>query len=128
MKYLLSYIWAILWGAVILALLLMPSGNFSGAPRFEGIDKMVHCGIFFVQASLLYWESAIKSKRRANKWLVILKVLIVTCLYAVGTEYAQMYLTNTRSGDPWDAFADTVGIGMATFSFILLYKQEKESA
>ena len=106
----------------------MPSGNFSGAPKFEGIDKMVHCGIFFVQAILLYWQSSIKSKRTANKWLIILKVLVVTSLYAVATEFAQMYLTNTRSGDPWDVFADIVGIGMATFSFILLYKQQKSYA
>lgn len=125
MNYLISYIWAILWGGIILVLLLLPSQNFSGIPVFTGIDKMVHLGIFFVQAMLLYWEATIKSKRRANKWTTILKVLLTTAVFAILTELAQMYLTNTRSGDPWDVFADIVGVGMATFAFILLYKREK---
>lgn len=125
MKYLISYIWAILWGGIICLLLLLPSKNFSGVPVFEGIDKMVHLGIFFVQATLLYWEASMKSKRRANKWLTVLKVLFTTAIFAVLTELAQMYLTNTRSADPWDVFADIVGVGMATFAFILIYKREK---
>lgn len=125
MKYLISYIWAILWGGIICLLLLLPSKSFGGVPVFEGIDKMVHLGIFFVQATLLYWEASMKSKRRANKWLTVLKVLFTTAIFAVLTELAQMYLTNTRSADPWDVFADIVGVGMATFAFILIYKREK---
>lgn len=125
MKYLISYIWAILWGAIICILLLLPSNNFKGVPVFEGIDKMVHLGIFFVQAILLYWEAAMKSKRKANKWITIAKVLVTTAVFACLTEVAQMYLTNTRSADPWDVFADITGVGMATFAFILLYKREK---
>lgn len=86
---------------------------------------MVHLGIFFVQAILLYWEAAMKSKRKANKWITIAKVLVTTAVFACLTEVAQMYLTNTRSADPWDVFADITGVGMATFAFILLYKREK---
>lgn len=123
MNYLISYIWAILWGAIICLLLLLPSNSYSGIPMFPGIDKMVHLGIFFVQASLLYWEASIKSKRRGNKWIIILKVLTTTAVFAILTEFAQMYLTNTRSADPWDVFADIVGVGMATFSFMLIYKR-----
>nr|WP_262914405.1 VanZ family protein [Sphingobacterium rhinopitheci] len=87
---------------------------------------MVHLGIFFVQATLLYWEASMKSNRTANKWIIILKVIPTTAVFAVMTELAQMYLTNTRSADPWDVFADIVGVGMATFSFILIYKRVKK--
>lgn len=125
MNYLISYIWAILWGAIICVLLLLPSNNFNGIPVFPGIDKMVHLGIFFVQATLLYWGAVIKSKRAGNKWIIILKVILTTAVFAVLTELAQMYLTKTRSGDPWDVFADIVGVGMATFGFILFYQRKK---
>lgn len=125
MKYFISYIWAIIWGGLILVLLLMPPSNFSDIPVFPGIDKMVHCGIFFVQATLLYWENIAKSKRTANKWLTTLKVLVITSIYAALTELAQMYLTNTRTADLWDIFADIVGVGMATFAFLLIYKPIK---
>lgn len=126
MNYLLSYIWAILWALIICVLLLMPSNNFGGVPRFEGIDKLVHLGVFFVQAILLYWEATLKSKRLVRKWVTVFKVVITTGVFACLTEVAQMYLTNTRSADPWDVFADLLGVGMATFAYVLLYKGEKK--
>lgn len=127
MNYFISYIWAIIWAAIICVLLLLPSNNFENVPVpiFQGIDKIVHMGIFFVQATLLYWEAAIKSKRTAHKWVTVLKVIIFTGIFACLTELAQMYLTSTRSGDAWDIAADVIGVGMATFAFILLYKREK---
>jgi len=126
-NYIINYIWAILWGAIICILLLLPSNNFNNVPipLFEGIDKIVHLGIFFVQATLLYWEAAIKSKRTANKWLTVLKVIIITGIFACLTELAQNYFTTSRTGDAWDIAADIIGVGMATFAFVLLYKQEK---
>lgn len=93
---------------------------------FYGIDKVVHVGIFFVEAILLFLGTLIKSKHRVNKWLAILKVFIATAIFAALTELGQMYLTNTRSGDPWDVFADIVGVGMATFAFIVIYKRDKK--
>ncbi|MCI0921839.1 VanZ family protein [Sphingobacterium rhinopitheci] len=126
MNYFINYIWAILWGAIICLFLLLPSNSYNSIPMFPGIDKMVHLGIFFVQATLLYWEASMKSNRTANKWIIILKVIPTTAVFAVMTELAQMYLTNTRSADPWDVFADIVGVGMATFSFILIYKRVKK--
>lgn len=125
MNYFLSYIWAIVWGLIICVLLLLPSNNFGGMPRFQGIDKLVHLGVFFVQAMLLYWEATLKSKRRVGKWITVLKVVVTTGIFACLTEMGQMYLTKTRSADPWDVFADMLGVGMATFAFILLYKREK---
>lgn len=125
MNYLISYIWAILWGMIICILLLLPSNNYNGIPSFYGIDKVVHLGIFFVEAILLYLGTILKSKRTVNKWIAITKVFIVTAIFAVLTELGQMYLTSTRSADPWDVFADIIGVGMATFAFILFYKREK---
>ena len=125
MKFLISYIWVILWTIIVCVVLLLPAQNFGGIPIFAGIDKMFHMGIFYGQATLLYLGIILYSDRKANKWLSILKVMIACSIFAVATEYAQMYLTNSRSADPWDIFADVVGVSMATFTFVLIYKREK---
>lgn len=124
MKSYIGYIWAILWATVICILLLLPSNDFEGVPVFEGMDKMVHLGIFFVQATLIYWGAISKSNRRVNKWLCVLVVLSITAVFACLTELAQMYFTSSRSADPWDVFADIVGSGMASFAFLLFYRKE----
>ena len=128
MNFIINYIWAILWAGIICLLLLLPSKNFNNVsiPIFDGIDKMVHLGIFFVEAILLYYASARMSKFRANPWLVVLKVIFITAIFAVLTELGQLYLTKTRSADPWDVLADIVGVGMATFAFLLIYKRQKK--
>lgn len=127
MRLLKNYIWAIVWAIVILALLLLPSKNFQveEVTFFEGFDKMVHCGIFFVLAILLYWESILKSKRTVNKWVSIAKVICSTIIFALVTEAAQKYLSPSRSADSWDIFADVAGVAMATLAFLFLYKREK---
>ncbi|SKB71918.1 hypothetical protein SAMN05660841_02025 [Sphingobacterium nematocida] len=127
MRYLKNYIWAIVWAILMLTILLLPSRSFEvdSVTFYEGFDKMVHCGIFFILCILLYWESILKSKRSVNKWLSITKVVISTVIFAFVTEAAQQYLSPTRTADLWDIFADITGIGMATFAFIFFYKREK---
>lgn len=127
MKYLKNYIWAIIWAAVILVLLLLPSKDFDveGVSFYAGFDKMVHCGIFFVLGILLYWESIEKSNRTVNKWSSIAKVVACSVIFAIATEAAQQYLSPSRTADIWDIFADVIGIGMATFAFLFLYKRDR---
>lgn len=127
MRYLRNYIWAIVWAILMLTILLLPSRSFEvdSVKFYEGFDKMVHCGIFFILGILLYWESILKSKRGVNKWLSITKVVVSTVIFAFITEAAQQYLSPTRTADFWDIFADITGIGMATFAFMFFYKREK---
>ena len=123
MKYVYSYIWAVIWGIITLILLLLPSNDLPDMEKFnffQGVDKIVHLGIFFVLTILLYWESARKYQWQKNKWLTIAKVVISTVLFAGFTEIAQMFVS-TRSSDIFDLYADCLGIGMATFSFLLFH-------
>lgn len=128
MKYFFSYIWAIVWGVIMLILLLLPPNELPDLHKFEifpGVDKVVHIGIFYILATLLYWESAMKSKWRGNKWITVAKVVVSTIIFAFLTEEAQRYVSS-RTADMFDIYADCIGIGMATFSFLILYRQEKE--
>ena len=127
MKYFFNYIWAIVWALLMLILLLMPAKDFPDLGQFnyfEGIDKVIHIGIFFVLATLLYWEAAMKSQWKGNKWITIAKVVVSTVIFAFFTEEAQKHVSS-RTADMFDIYADCIGIGMATFAFILLHKTRK---
>ncbi len=122
MKYPRQYLWSLLWGILMLALMLTPSDSLDRAPSFPGFDKLAHTGTFFVLAILLYWEYLIKHRQSVKKWVVFLKVTCSTIIFACITELAQMYLSPSRTADFWDIFADVMGIGMASFAFLLLFK------
>ena len=128
MKYFFSYIWAIIWAMIMLGLLLMPSNDLPDLNKFNyfpGIDKVVHIGIFFILAILLYWESAMKSQWKGNPWVMTAKVVISTVIFAFLTEEAQRHVSS-RTADMFDIYADCIGIGMATFAFLLIYRKPKE--
>jgi VanZ family protein len=114
-----------LWACFVFVLLILPSQDLNAAPKFEGFDKLAHCGTFFVLAALLYWQNLAKNAFRVNRWDSVLKVLASPLIFAVATELAQLYLTDNRTADFWDFFADAMGIGMATFAYILFYKKRQ---
>ena len=111
----------------MLMLLLMPSTDIPDINQynfFPGLDKVVHIGIFFILAILLYWESSLRKDNKSTKWMTAAKVLISTIAFAFFTEEAQKYVA-TRSADFNDLIADCAGIGMATMAYLLLYKKNK---
>lgn len=101
---------AVLWTAAILIALGWPS---SGLPtlQIEGIDKVVHFGLFFVFA--LVWMVALPLRPGPRTWTV----LLVGILFAIGTEVYQGILPTDRSPDVWDVVADVFGLCMG----IMLY-------
>ena len=105
----------------------MPSNDLPDLNKFnifQGFDKVVHIGIFFVLTVLLYWESALKSQWSNKKPITIVKVIVTTVIFAYLTEEAQKFVS-TRSADIYDFYADCLGIAMATFTYILLYRPNK---
>src|SRR5690606_3907531 len=123
MEYPQQYIGSLLWGIVMLILLLMPSGSMDQAPSFPGFDKLAHTGTFFVLTTLLYREYIIKHQYSIKKWIAVVKVMVCTVIFAGMTELAQRYLSPSRTADLWDIFADVLGIALASFSFIFLFKK-----
>ena len=125
MKYILNYIWAIIWAIVMLILLLMPGNEMPDLNKlhlFQGIDKVVHIGIFFIIALILYWESSLRHPNGEKKWNSLAKIVICTVIFAFLTEEAQKHVSS-RTADKYDILADCIGIGMATASYILLHRK-----
>ena len=121
MNWLINYAWAILWAIIMMTLLLLPPDNLPSGNYFPGFDKLVHTGCFYLLTTLILFGRVIDTKRRAGKWKTFFIALISASFFAFLTEGAQMYFTNSRHAEWWDIFADYVGIGMALFSYLLLY-------
>lgn len=103
-----AFIPAIIWAAAVLAL----SGISAGAlPKgrwwqFEGADKIVHAGLYFVLACLLLY--GFHRAGRLRKTTIAATVLGAT-LYGALMEVAQHYLFIGRSFEWADILANAAG-------------------
>lgn len=117
------FIWSILWAIIVLLLTCLPINDTAEkVPSFQGMDKLVHTGFFFVFSVLLCFGYAGKSKSRQAQAGTFFKVLLISILFGLLTEFLQYKFFTYRSGDWWDFFADTVGTGMGLFSYLVLHR------
>lgn len=102
---------AVLWALVILVLTLMPGSDVPAWPWAEAIhfDKLVHAGLFGVQAILL----GLALMSMVNVRTAFLVALIVAIAYGGIIELLQGEMRMGRDADIFDLFADAVGAGIA---------------
>lgn len=109
----------ILWSAFILIMCSISMGKVGESHLFfPGFDKMVHCGFFFMFVVL-----AGNGLIRQNKGIsipVIFLIAFVGVFFGALIEILQLYIFTWRDGNWADLFADTIGVGMATFSILVL--------
>ncbi len=109
------------WAVVILVLCNMPIETVSkGFVFFDGFDKIVHLGLFFVLTVLIFNGLIRQLTNYLFKFSTIITIGFVTSLFGGLIEVIQWQFFSYRSGDWWDLFADTIGIAMAIFSFLLM--------
>jgi len=115
------FLWAILWAVIVLLLTCMPmESTVEKVPKFEGMDKLVHTGFFFVFSVLLCRGFMNKSGVRVVQLSTFCLTLLISLAFALLTEFLQYQFFTYRSGDRWDFFADSVGAGMGLFSYLVL--------
>lgn len=109
----------ILWSLFILIMCSISMGKVGESHLFfPGFDKMVHCGFFFMFVLL-----ASNGLIRQNKGISIPVIFLIAFLgvfFGALIEILQLYVFTWRDGNWGDLFADTVGVGMATFSILVL--------
>lgn len=117
-------IWAILWTVVILILcnIRMPVSTNGTGFFFEGFDKMVHMGFFFVLTILMLYGKINYQHSYNFRSLTIFKIILITAGLGAGIEMLQWKVFTYRSAEWWDFTCDMIGVGMAIFSFILLHR------
>lgn len=115
--------WAIAWTVFILILcnIKMPDSNGSGI-FFEGFDKMVHLGFFFVLTVFLFYGKIKHQHNYSFRSLTIFKIVLATASLGAIIEFLQWQFFTYRSAEWWDFGCDMIGVFMAVFSYILLHK------
>lgn len=118
---------AIIWAIIVLILCDVPLDNVPGdLPLFEGFDKLVHTGFFFVLTVLLFYGKIRQQHSYSFRIMTIVKILLVTSFLGAGIEILQWKVFTYRSADFWDFFTDMTGVGMGIFSYIFLHRTGHE--
>ncbi|MDO4878123.1 MAG: VanZ family protein [Neisseria sp.] len=99
---------AAVWLVLLWYGLLRESGGRLPAPPFPHFDKAVHFAIFFAQ----FWLAA-RAFPEAGRRPPYRALALAALLLAAATETAQWLFTATRSGDFYDAAADSAGAAAA---------------
>ena len=101
----LRFRWALLWALLILVLCLMPGAALPAwhwADLFS-VDKLVHAGLFAVQARLVLRAAGRQGRADALPWL------LAVVAYGGALELLQMLPALGRRGDWNDLAANTLG-------------------
>lgn len=118
---------AIIWASIVLALCNMPMDKVANeVPIFEGLDKLVHTGFFFVLTVLLFYGKIRQQGSYSFRIFTIVKILIITASLGGGIELLQWKVFTYRSAELWDFVTDMVGVGMGIFGYIFLHRTGNE--
>ena len=118
------YLWTIIWAIIVLVLCLLPPSSLEspGLVLFEGADKLIHTGFFFVFGILMFHASIRIRGTRKPTVRVLLRVIAISIAFALLTEFLQWKVFTYRSAELWDLLANFTGIGMACFAYICLHR------
>lgn len=115
---------AIIWSLLVLILCDIPLRNVPGGRSFfEGFDKMVHLGFFFVLTVFLFYGKIKQQNSYDYRLLTIIKIALINIVLGGGIELLQWKVFTYRSAEWWDFFSDMVGLGMGIFSYLLLHRK-----
>lgn len=115
---------AISWANLVIVLCDLPQNDLPQAQRFfEGFDKMVHLGFFFVLTVFLFYGKIRQQNSFDYRFLTIVKIILINVILGGGIELLQWKVFTYRSAEWWDFFADMTGLGMGVFSYLLLHRK-----
>ena len=113
---------AIIWAVLVLILCDIPVSTPGKLPLFEGFDKLVHTGFFFVLTVLLFYGKIRQQLSYSYRMMTVLKILLITVILGGGIELLQLTVFTYRSAEWWDFICDMIGVGMGIFSYIFLHR------
>ncbi|WP_106292249.1 VanZ family protein [Arcticibacter pallidicorallinus] len=114
----LSLMWLIL--VLILCNMHMDSITADQPTFFEGFDKLVHTGLFYVLTLLILRGKLKQRAEHSLRFTTILKIVLFSVFFGALIELLQWKVFTYRSGDWWDLFCDALGVAMAVFSYFCL--------
>ncbi len=119
--------WAIAWTLLIVFFCCI---HTEGASKtgffFEGFDKLVHLGFFYVLTVLMFYGKINSQHNYRFRSLTIFKIILITAAIGGGIEFLQSKFFTYRSAEWWDFACDMIGVSMGVFSYVLLHKMDYE--
>lgn len=115
-------LWSIIWIVIILVLCNIKIPKSNGPTFFfEGFDKMVHLGFFYVLTILLLYGKIKHQHNFSFRSLTVIKIILITATLGGGVELLQWKVFAYRSAEWWDFACDMLGVFMGLFSYALLH-------
>ncbi len=111
----------ITWALLVLYLCNMHMDQHEGASFFEGFDKLVHTGFFFVLSTLMFFGCQRQGITGKKPYVVIVPVMLLSISFGGIIELIQWKIFTYRSADWWDFFCDALGVCMAIFCYLMFY-------
>ncbi len=106
------YFWSLLTTVAIAVLSLMPVPEIPQMPDVPLVDKWAHF-VMYGSLACAVWFDICRHRLKLGFWAVAGLTFFFPIVLGGLMELAQAYLTTCRSGDWWDAVADTVGVIIA---------------
>lgn len=101
------------FAALLLQLVVLYAPSAPGGPSVAHADKLVHATVFALPVLLLLLARL--------PWL---PVVALVGAHAPVSEVVQARLLSARAGDPWDAVADLVGVGLGALAAALVDRRD----
>lgn len=110
--------------AAVLTLSFIKIEGGAEYPLFPHADKAVHAIMYFVLSAAFCYDS--REKMRRHKYMSpMLKCIGMASILGILTELGQEYLTDYRSGDIYDFFADAAGSILGAISATYMLRRNK---
>jgi VanZ family protein len=114
-----NFILALFWTAIVAYLSLASvDTSFSNPIKIPYKDKMIHFVFYFL--FVILWNKAINRSPFSLK--KNLQILIIAIIYGIILEFLQHFCTQKRTGDFFDAVANSLG---ALMGFVILFRKNK---
>ncbi len=114
---------ALAWAILILILTGLPGNYFPEVKTFWdwlSPDKVVHLGIFGVQAFLIIYGLGQQYLLKKRRYKYMVWVFLITTLFGLITEVLQSNVFVGRDGNVFDFLADSVGAFLGVLAYYLL--------
>ncbi len=118
-----KFIPGIAWFLIVLVLICLPGSDIPTVETWLNdiyFDKWVHAGLFAVLTLLFIYPVSKTSLPLPAKKNMAVKIAIAACIWALTTEFIQLFFIPDRSFDIFDWTADSFGILTA---YIFCYKK-----
>lgn len=127
MGFLRNFRWVIAWGIFIFVLTMLPGNHLPSLPDFYQLfrpDKVVHLFLFGIFVFLLLQSIQKQYGIGFFRYNGIIIAFAIGIAFGILTEYLQYTIAINRSGNLYDAIANSAGCATGLIVFLMLRRKK----